>query len=141
MRPSLDSVLPFLTERYSAELTKVMSRAVLIGKVAALSREIERSHVFFEEFDLPDLASKVEPDGEPSAADGMEPASPARQSTISGDDGTAKRSPPRRNLFAENLDSSLKTSRIDELLGTWDDVADVGPVDVSSESAENAATM
>jgi hypothetical protein len=118
-----------------------MSRAVLIGKVAALSREIERSHLFFEEFDLPNLASKVEVGGEPSTADGAEPASPARQSTIAADDGTAKRSPPRRNLFAENLDSSLKTSRIDELLGTWDDVADVGPVDVSLDIAQNVATM
>jgi hypothetical protein len=118
-----------------------MSRAVLIGKVSALSREIERSHLCFGEFDLPNLVSKRDAGGDPSATDGVEPASPARESTIADDDGTAKRSPPRRNLFAENLDSSLKMSRIDELLGSWDDVADVGPIDVRMRSAENAAAI
>ena len=118
-----------------------MSRVVLIGKVAGLSREIERSHLCFGEFDLPNLASKGEAGGEPSATVGVEPESPARQSAISDDDGTAKRSPPRRNIFAENLDSSLKMSRIDELLGSWDDVADIGPVDVSLDRAANAAKI
>jgi hypothetical protein len=107
-----------------------MSRAVLIGKVAALAREIERSHLSFGEFDLPNLASKGDAGGDPSATGGGEPASPAGESTIADDNGTAMRSPPRRNLFADNLDSSLKMSRMDELLGSWDDVADVGPVDV-----------
>ena len=118
-----------------------MSRAVLIGKVAALSREIERSHLCFGECDLANLASKGEAGGEPSATDGDEAASPARQSVTVDDDGTAKRSPPRRNLFADTLDSSLKMSRIDELLGSWDDVAETGPIDVSMGREVNSAPI
>lgn len=90
-------------ERYSDDLAKVMSRALLVGKTATLAREIERSKVRFGALDLPyydvdqngsemssRIANKENPD--PSAA----------------------------AVFA-GVDDSARKGRIDELLGEWEE--------------------
>jgi hypothetical protein len=109
-----------------------MARSVLVGKVAALAREIDRSNHIFGEDELPNLASSED------AGSGEEPQASTQlsQDTVSepqtpGTSDNTLRAKKRRKLISDDQDDSARRILLDELLGDWDDVPDINTVDVS----------
>jgi hypothetical protein len=109
-----------------------MARSVLVGKVAALAREIDRSNHVFGDDELPNLASSEDA----GSAEGPHASAQLRQDNMSepqtpGTGSATLRAQKRRKIFADNQDDSSRRIMLDELLGDWDDVPEVNTVDVS----------
>lgn len=100
--------------RYGDELAKVMKKAFLVGKVAALARDIERSHV-----DLADSGFNIQ---------NYDLSEEGDQSQ----DGKVKRTSAAPDGFLEGVDLSSRRARIDELLGEWEEPEDPQAKDVSA---------
>jgi hypothetical protein len=96
------------TGRYGEELAKVMKKALWVGQVASLARDIEDTDLLIEDFTL-HVSNEFleEADG-----DNGEPTSPKN--------ATDRQEEFRRNLIS-GVDSSTRKAVLDELLGAWEE--------------------
>jgi hypothetical protein len=105
MLRSTNSRIFTLIERYSEDLARVMSQAILVGKVAGLARDIVRSNVCYDDFGLPPSSANYDLGDEENS-----PMNPA----------TTGRAALRPNMFAGVDESGVKL-QIDALLGEWEE--------------------
>lgn len=96
-----------------------MKKALWIGQVAALARDIEDSDLRIEDFSLHIGNDYID---DQLAGENLEPGSPRSH------DGMAE--PPRRNLLA-GVETSSRRARLDELLGAWEEPDAQRDADVS----------
>lgn len=111
------------TERYGDDLAKVMKKSVLIGQVATLARDIEKSNIDLCDFGVVDSSQYVLD----------ETASGQSTRNLSADDGM------RGNILA-GMDLSSRRARVAELLGEWDEPEMLGKKAVSRYTVHGSRT-
>jgi hypothetical protein len=94
--------------RYGEELAKIMKKALWVGQVASLARDIEDSDLLIEDFTLHVSNEFLEEND----GDKGEPTSPKTSSD--------RQDEFRRNLIS-GVDSSTRKAVLDELLGAWEE--------------------
>jgi hypothetical protein len=99
----------FPSGRYGEELAKVMKKALYVGQVASLARDIEDSDLRIEDFTVHVSNDYIED----SMVDTTEPGSPKSPSADRQEEF-------RRNLIS-GVDTSTRKALLDELLGAWEE--------------------
>jgi len=99
--------------RYSADLARIMRKAVLIGKVASLGRDIETSGVNLVEFGF--SVDQYEDDDEVGSKD----------QTSCGEESNENGTTKGGTFSLGGLDLSARKVKISELLGEWEEPEDM----------------